>query len=149
MRPRVQSLSANAARPNIAARRQAPALFLGLSLAGFAAACSVATAQAGDTGTAPAAPLRCEIALDAVPGGTRIEGRVISATAVSGTYDLAITSRSGGGRTKIRQSGDFDARPGAPALLGETELYGVPASHSVDLDVRIHGQRLTCAEASL
>ncbi len=68
MRPRVQSLSANAARPNIAARRQAPALFLGLSLAGFAAACSVATAQAGDTGTAPAAPLRCEIALDGRAG---------------------------------------------------------------------------------
>ena len=143
MRPRVSIIPANTARHN-----RAPALFLGLSLAGFAAACSVATAQAGDTGTTPAAaPLRCEIALEAVAGGTRIEGRVISATPVSGTYDMAITSRSSGGHTTIRQSGDFDARPGTPALLGETELYGSPASHSVDLDVRIHGQRLTCADS--
>ena len=142
MHPRVRTASAS--------RSKAPALFLGLSLAAFAAACSVATAQAGDTGTTPAAaPLRCEIALDAVPGGTRIEGRVISATPVSGTYDMAITSRSAGGRTTIRQSGDFDASPGAPALLGETELYGTPASHAVNLDVRVHGQHLTCTNPSL
>ena len=44
MRPRVQSLSANAARPNIAARRQAPALFLGLSLAGWNVLISLALA---------------------------------------------------------------------------------------------------------
>ncbi len=74
------------------------------------------------------------------------DGRaVFAASPVSGTYDLAITSRMGGGRATIRQSGDFTARPGTPALLGETEMLGAPANHAVDLQVRIGPQRLTCA----
>ena len=140
---------------------KAPMLFLGLSLAGFVAACTVASADTdtpsgarseirAETRTrATEAPQRCEVALDAVPGGTRIEGRVISTTPAAGTYALAITSRSGGGQTTIHQSGAFTARPGEPALLGETELLGSPARHSVDLEVRIGGRRLTCADPRL
>lgn len=126
-----------------ATQRRAPALFLGLSLAALAAAALAQTPEA------PSDPLRCEIALDAVRGGTRIEGRVISATPVTGTYEMQITSRMGGGRASIRQSGDFDARPGAPALLGETEMRGAPASHEVDLQIRVGARRLSCAEAAL
>lgn len=134
------------------ARRHAPALFLGLALAGFAAVAVSAEAEppepaprAAQTQTQGQTGTRCEIALNAIPGGTRIEGRVIAASPVSGTYDLAITSRMGGGRATIRQSGDFTARPGTPALLGETEMLGAPANHAVDLQVRIGPQRLTCA----
>lgn len=131
----------------LATKRRAPALFLGLSLAALAAA---ALAQAPETQrAAPSEPLRCEIALDAVRGGTRIEGRVISATPVTGTYEMQITSRMGGGRASISQSGDFDARPGAPALLGETEMRGAPASHEVELEIRVGARRLSCAEAAL
>lgn len=124
-------------------KRRAPALFLGLSLAALAAA---AMAQTAET---PAEPLRCEVALDAIQGGTRIEGRVISATPVSGTYEMQITSRMGGGRASITQSGEFSARPGAPALLGETEMRGAPGSHQVALELRVGSRRLSCAEATL
>lgn len=130
-----------------ATKRRAPALFLGLSLAALAAA-----AMAQNTEThAPAAPepLRCEVALDAVRGGTRIEGRVVSSTPVSGTYQMQITSRMGGGRASISQSGEFDARPGAPALLGETEMRGGPASHQVELEIRVGARRLTCSGTDL
>lgn len=139
-------------------RRHAPTLFLGLALAGFAAVAVSAEAEPPEPAAAPRvaqaqsqtqsqtqAGTRCEIALNAIPGGTRIEGRVIAASPVSGTYDLAITSRMGGGHATIRQSGDFTARPGTPALLGETEMLGAPANHAVDLQVRIGPQRLTCA----
>lgn len=128
---------------------KAPMLFLGLALAGFAAACTVASADTDAPQGASNAPQRCEVALDAVPGGTRIAGRVTSATPAAGTYDMAITSRSGGGQTTIHQSGAFNARPGEPALLGETELYGAPARHSVALEVQIGGRRLTCADPDL
>lgn len=135
-----------------------PAVFLGLALAGFAAAAAASNEyseeppviRASTNANANASePLRCEIGLDAVAGGTRFEGRVISATAVQGTYALAITSRSSGGRATIRQSGDFAAAAGVPVVLGETELYGSPASHSVDLEIRVGGRRLTCANPAL
>lgn len=124
--------------------RRGPALFLGLSLAGFAAACSTATASADS------APLRCEISLDALHGGgTRIGGIVTSAVPVQGSYALAITSRSGGGSASIRQSGEFAAPAGVPTPLGETEVWGSPSSHAVDLEIRVGGRRLACADPGL
>ena len=122
-----------------------PALFLGLSLVGFAAACTSASATA-DTAEGP---LRCEIALSALPGGTRIGGTVLSPTAIRGTYEMAITSQSGGGRTTLRQSGEFTAPAHIPTPLGETELTGSQARHSVDLEIRVNGRQLTCADPSL
>lgn len=133
---------------SILSTRRTQALIVGLTLAGFsAAACAIpaSNAQAADADT----PLRCEIALDRVAGGTMIEGRVSSTTAVSGTYAMAITSRSSGGATTIRQSGDFEATPGATTMLSETRLMGAPANHSVELEVRVNGRRLNCDQTDL
>lgn len=123
-------------------KRRAPALFLGLSMAALAAAAMAQSETAAE-------PLRCEVALDAIQGGTRIEGRVVSTAPVSGTYQMQITSRMGGGRASISQSGEFSARPGAPALLGETEMRGAPGSHAVELEIRVGSRRLTCAGTEL
>lgn len=124
--------------------RRGPAVFLGLALVAFTAAC---TAEAsGPTQTASAAtPIACSVALDAIPGGTRIEGQVTSTRAVTGSYALAVTSRSSGGSASIRQSGDFSARAGETTRFGETQLTGSPAHQSVDLEIRVEGQRLSCA----
>ncbi|MCB1406675.1 MAG: hypothetical protein KDK01_10560 [Rhodobacteraceae bacterium] len=128
--------------------RRTPALIVGLTLAGFsAAACGIPASHAQTTDSDT--PLRCEIALEPVAGGTMIEGRVTSNSAVTGTYAMAITSRSSGGSTTIRQSGDFEASAGAPATLSETRLMGSPASHSVDLEVRVGGRRLSCDQTNL
>jgi hypothetical protein len=130
--------------PTGARRHRAPAtLAFGLALAGVAAACAPATAT--EPGAASAQPLRCEITLDPQAGGTRIAGTVHADRAVSGTYTMAVTSRSAGGQATIRQSGDFVATPGQPAHLGETRLPGTPAQQHVDLELRVEGQRLTCA----
>lgn len=108
-----------------------------------------ASGLASAPGSGPArAPLRCEIALDAVRGGTEITGIVTSdVRAVAGDYRLAITSRSAGGSATIRQSGAFQARPGQPAILGQTRLMGPPASQDVDLSVTVAGARLLCASS--
>ena len=132
--------------------RRAPAVLLGLSLAVGAAASALAHAEPEAPATAPgtaAAAVVCEIALDAIPGGTRIEGRVTADHAIAGSYAMQITSRSGGGRSSIRQAGDFAAPAGRTTALGETELFGSPASHAVALTLTIGGQRLSCADPAL
>jgi hypothetical protein len=127
-----------------------PALIVGLTLAGFSAtACGIAASHAQTTSSNSDAPLRCEIALEPMMGGTMIEGRVSSNTSVTGTYAMAITSRSSGGTSTIRQSGDFEAAAGETATLSGTRLMGSPASHSVDLEVRVNGRRLSCDQTSL
>ena len=135
-------------------RLSVPSSTLGLSVVAsvaaiLATACTIpATAQntGPNTGTnAGHAPLRCEVALEDLGGATRIQGRVHSDRAISGTYTMAVTSRSAGGMANIRQSGDFQAAPDTPALLGETRLMGRPDAQSVDLEIRVEGTRMTCA----
>lgn len=126
--------------------RRVPALVLGLSVAGFAAAaCGIPPTAAS---TASAGPLRCELILSESRGATTIEGRVSSERAVTGTYRLSISSASSGGRAMINQSGDFEARPGAPAVLGQTTLGGNRGQYRADLELSVPGQRLTCNERS-
>lgn len=124
--------------------RRAPAVLLGLSLAAMAA-CSAAFAE----NSRPAAPVVCEIALEPAGSGTLITGRVHAERATQGSYAMAITSTGGGGRTTIRQSGDFSVAAGGTEVLGETRLSGSPRSHHVDLDVTVGGRALTCADARL
>ena len=130
--------------------RRLPALVLGLSVAGFAAAaCGIPpTAASTAASTTSAAPLRCELILSEARGATTIQGRVSAERPVAGTYRLSISSSSSGGRAMINQSGDFEARPGAPAILGQTTLGGPSGQYRADLELTVPGQRLTCNERS-
>ncbi|MCC5999808.1 MAG: hypothetical protein JJU19_02960 [Pararhodobacter sp.] len=126
-------------------RKRTPALALGLTVAGFAAAaCGMGTGLAG--AEASADPLRCELRITERGGSTTIEGRVSAERVVQGSYRLAIAARSGGGSAMINQSGDFEVRPGAPAELGQTTLGGSAARYTADLEIRVNGQRLRCLE---
>lgn len=123
--------------------RRAPAVLLGLSLASLAAgSTALADSRAAD-------PMVCEIALDAIPGGTRIAGRITADRAIAGTYALQITSQAAGGSASIRQSGDFAARAGRTETFGETELTGSPARQRVELQVTVEGRHLSCAQPAL
>lgn len=126
--------------------RRLPALVLGLSVAGFAAAACGIPPTSASTVSAP--PLRCELILSEARGATTIEGRVSAERPVAGTYRLSISSSSSGGRAMINQSGDFEARPGAPAILGQTTLGGPSGQYRADLELTVPGQRLTCNERS-
>ena len=134
--------------------RSIPALVLGLSVAGLAAAaCGLPASQAGTaraeaSTNAGAGPVRCELVLDEARGSTTIQGRVSADRPVSGSYRLSISSSSSGGRSMINQSGEFEARPGAPAVLGETTLGGARAQYRADLELTLPGQRMTCSEGT-
>ena len=131
--------------------RRVPALVLGLAVAGVAAAaCGLPASEAGTPGVIPASaePLRCEIVLDESRGMTTIEGRVSAGRTVAGSYRLAIRSSSSAGSAAISQSGDFEARPGAPAILGQTTLSGPRGNFRAELELNVAGQRLTCSESS-
>jgi hypothetical protein len=131
--------------------RRAPALILGFVVAGFAAAaCVIPSSQASTVGSQASAsngPVRCEISISDARGSTTIEGRVNADRAVSGTYRLAISSRSSGGQAMINQSGDFTAGPNAPAVLGQTTLGGSRGQYRANLEVNVRGQRMSCGES--
>lgn len=146
--------------------RRVPALVLGLAVAGVAAvAGGLPGSEAGKAGGVPAAHIdaprinasridapridapRCEIAVTEQRGSTTIEGRVTTDRALSGSYHLAIAAHSGAGRSAITQSGTFEARPGAPAILGQTTLSGARRQFRVELEVTVEGRRLHCSEA--
>lgn len=136
---------------NTSLRSRNPALILGLTVFGFAAAACVMPATSSNLTVSPvqastSGPVRCEIVLNEARGATTIEGRVSTDRAISGTYRLAIRSSSSGGRAMINQSGDFEARPGAPVVLGQTTLGGSRANYSADLELSVAGQRLTCSD---
>lgn len=131
-------------KPSLVHKRT-PALALGLSVAGLAAAaCGIGAGAAG--GSAVVEPLRCELRITESAGATSIAGRISTDRPVRGSYRLAIASQGGGGSATINQSGDFEARPGTPALLGQTTLGGGAAGYRADLEILVDGLRLRCLE---
>jgi len=126
--------------------RRAPAVFLGLSLAAFAA-CS--TAMADNAPASASAPATCRIDLEAAGSSTRITGSVRASAPVSGHYVMRIGSSRSGGSTAIRQEGDFTARAGETVELGEATLPGGPAAQDVALSVTVAGRALSCTDATL
>ncbi len=126
-----------------------PALILGGAVVGLAAAAFGIPASQAGTGSASSGPVRCEISITDDRGTTTIEGRVNADRPVSGTYRLAISSRSSGGQAMINQSGDFTATPAVPAMLGQTMLGGSRAQYAADLEVRVNGEHLRCSDSTL
>lgn len=137
--------------------KRAVALSVGLTLAGLsAAACGIPASHAEtirtQNHTTPshnAESVRCEVELEALRGGTHIAARVTADHAVSGTYEMALTNRAFGGRSTLRQSGEFQAGPNASTILSESRMPGRPTDQNVTLTLRIHGQTLTCGETIL
>jgi len=121
-------------RPKTLARLGLPAAALTLAAAGFAAG-----------GGAAKGPLSCDIT--ATPGryGTTYAAEVHTTAAVAGRYDLRLSQSGGGGRSEIRQAGDFALTAGETGVLGETTLGGTGGRVEGALTLTWDGQTLTCA----
>lgn len=88
-------------------------LLLGLAPAGIALAPSeAATEPSGDVG--------CKIRALPSAGGVRLEGLARAKSAISGLYELIVTT-AGGASNTIRR-GAFEVRPGEESPLGEVSL---------------------------
>ena len=117
-----------------------PAAAATLSVTGLSAGSS-----AGSTAGTGEVPLNCEIAVTKGRYGHTYEGRVTARKTVSGTYELSITKRGGGGSSMISQSGEFYVPAGKTDTLGQATFGGLPPSSvNAELTIFWNGQRLFC-----
>ena len=123
-----------------------PAAALSISIFGLAAT----TSAHSTTDNASGLPLECEIAVTEGRYGHTYEGRVHANQTVTGTYQLSITKRGGGGGTMISQSGEFHVRAGKTETLGQATFGGVPPSSvNAELILYWNGQKLFCANEKI
>ncbi|SFP75989.1 curli-like amyloid fiber formation chaperone CsgH [Tranquillimonas alkanivorans] len=124
---------------NLPARQAALALLLPATLA-LAGACAVSAAS---DGTADG-PVRCEIAVADTAGGVRLVGIARADRPVSGTFEMQIEKRRGGGSAVIEQSGTFSAAYGTPDTLSLATLGGQAADYDAELTLKWEGKRTVC-----
>ena len=91
---------------------------------------------------------RCEIRVSKRGGATTLEGFVVAASPISGSYRISVTSSGGGGGSDIDQSGQFSAGPGGPVSLGVVSLGGSPGGYRADLTVKWNGGSTRCSETA-
>lgn len=91
-------------------------------------------------------PLRCELRLtDIGRSSVKLEALAHAGTALRGSYALDIHSAGSGGRSTIRQSGEFDAAAGATVHLGEATVSGTSRTVSADLTLRAGSLERACS----
>ena len=113
----------------------------------FVAAAGLGAACGGpDLGRAAGAdtPVRCSLALEPVPGGQRLEARILADRPVKGTFTLRIARSGAGGIADIRQDGAFSAAPDAPGSVGNVTLDPGGRLTAV-LDLDWEGRRTRCS----
>ena len=113
------------------------------------AACASTVMTPARSVTKADAPLRCELQLTETRDGTELVARAHADRTLSGTYALDIRQRSAGGSATIRQSGDFEADPGKPALLAESTLGGTRRSIEAELTLTADQITRRCHSADL
>lgn len=116
-----------------------------LVITSVACTAGLATPQAGQKPEA----LTCELRLSESGSTVTLSAEARAREAISGTYDLTIDQRSGGGRSTIRQDGAFDLKPGERSVLGEARFTARARDISAELTIKANGQRKTCHTLSL
>ena len=89
---------------------------------------------------------RCEIRVANRAGASTIEGVVLSAVAIAGSYHLIVKSSGDAGRSHIDQSGEFSAKPGEMARFGQVSLGGTPSGYTADLTITWSGGSSRCSQ---
>jgi len=118
-----------------------------LVITGAACTASLATSQAGST--KPPEALVCALELSESNRQVTITATAQAAQAVRGTYQLEIDQRSAGGRSTIRQGGEFDLKSGEKATLGEARFSGKAQEFQAEMTIKANGQSKTCRSAGL
>ncbi len=116
-----------------------------LTIAGLLAA----GAAAGPDGSASAAgdEMHCEIAVEEQAGRVTLEGFVDAASSISGSYELLVTNKGGGGSSDIWQGGEFSAKSGTRTPLGTVVLAGDGGSYTAKLKIKWDGKSAECRKS--
>lgn len=87
---------------------------------------------------------RCGINVRHENGSVVLEGVVASETPISGSYNMRISGKGGGGSAELVQSGAFEVDSGSSALLGVVSLS--PGRYLVTLTIEWDGGATECSE---
>lgn len=126
-----------------------------MSASSYAIAALVITGVASTAGLALSHSTRapealvCELRLTEAARHVTLSAEAEARQAVRGTYQLDIDQRSSGGRSTIRQGGEFDLRAGERAVLGEASFSGRARDLDARLSVTSNGQTKTCRATAL
>jgi hypothetical protein len=66
----------------------------------------------------------CEVRVDDVAGGKRLQAVAFATFPASGEYDLVVSKSGGGGTSNTSQGGEFEVGAGTEATLSEVTLGG-------------------------
>lgn len=84
------------------------------------------------------------------------QGRTVTLTAQAqahratrGVYSLTLNHRSAGGRSTMRQGGEFDLKAGERGVLGQASFTGRARDLDAKLTLNANGQRKTCSALTL
>ncbi|MGH6736628.1 MAG: curli-like amyloid fiber formation chaperone CsgH [Methyloceanibacter sp.] len=97
----------------------------------------------GDVPPSAADQPSCDIRVAHQGGSVVLEGLVYAPEPISGVYQLQV-SQSGANRSNIRQGGEFEAVPGAPASLGTVTLSLGSGGYVATLNVQWDGGATDC-----
>lgn len=122
-----------------------PYTIAALVITGAACTASLATSQNAHANEA----VVCELRLSESNRQVTIAAEAEARQAVRGTYELNIDQRSAGGRSTIRQGGDFDLKAGERTTLGQASFSGRSSDFNAELTVKANGQTKTCRSAAL
>lgn len=122
-----------------------PYTIAALVISGAACTASLATSQGAPASDA----LVCELRLSESSRQVTISAEAQAHQAMRGTYQLEIDQRSAGGRSTIRQGGEFDLKAGERTTLSEASFSGRARDFNAELTVKANGQSRTCRSAAL
>ncbi|MET3924881.1 curli-like amyloid fiber formation chaperone CsgH [Devosia sp. 2618] len=111
-----------------------------IGLLGFGLAAIVATTSLANAG-APSDT--CGYVTSTQNGMLVIEGAVLSAVPLQGSYTFRLQSSSGGGSSNISQGGNFTAIANQQTALGKV-MINAGSNYKVDFSVSANGQAFDC-----
>lgn len=93
--------------------------------------------------------LVCELRLSEQGNTVTVTAQARAQQATRGTYSLTVEQRSAGGRSTIRQGGEFDLKAGAHSVLSEASFTARARDLDAELTLEANGQRKTCRALTL
>ena len=112
-------------------------VLLGIGVTAFAA-------PGGLANTATPAP-QCGVTPSTSHGMMTLEAQVLSPKSMTGSYSLAVQSRSNGGSTSLSQGGNFTVEANTIATVGSVSI-NAGARYTADFSVTIDGKTHYCAD---
>ena len=113
-------------------------VLLGIGITAFAAP--------GGLANTPVQGLQCGVTTSTSHGMMTLEAQALSPKATTGSYSLAVQSRSNGGSTNLSQGGNFTVEADKVATVGSVSI-NAGARYTADFGITVNGKTLDCTDS--